>query len=100
MLRNAKHGNEPPSSAFALRHLIQNFGSPFQDAGQPPYPAISNPIRSERAEATKGSVEFKGRRVDRLTPTISSGEAASSPWRSAVALRTRRSKKSHRPAEI
>src|SRR6202008_946820 len=30
--------------------------------------AISNLIRSERGEVTKGSIEFKGERVDRLTP--------------------------------
>src|SRR5438034_9626413 len=30
--------------------------------------AISNLLRAERGEVTKGSVEFGGRRVDRLTP--------------------------------
>jgi branched-chain amino acid transport system ATP-binding protein len=30
--------------------------------------AISNLIRSERGEVTKGSIEFKGQRVDGLTP--------------------------------
>ncbi len=30
--------------------------------------AISNLIRSERGEVTKGTIEFKGERVDRLTP--------------------------------
>ena len=31
--------------------------------------AISNLVRSERGEVTKGTVEFKGERVDGLTPT-------------------------------
>ena len=30
--------------------------------------AISNLLRAERGEVTKGSVEFKGERVDRLSP--------------------------------
>jgi len=30
--------------------------------------AISNLLRAERGEVTKGTIEFKGRRVDRLTP--------------------------------
>jgi branched-chain amino acid transport system ATP-binding protein len=30
--------------------------------------AISNLLRAERGEVTKGQIEFKGRRVDRLTP--------------------------------
>jgi branched-chain amino acid transport system ATP-binding protein len=30
--------------------------------------AISNLLRAERGEVTKGSIEFQGRRVDRLTP--------------------------------
>jgi branched-chain amino acid transport system ATP-binding protein len=30
--------------------------------------AISNLLRGERGEVTKGTIEFKGRRVDRLTP--------------------------------
>ena len=30
--------------------------------------AISNLLRSERGEVTKGSIEFKGERVDGLTP--------------------------------
>jgi len=30
--------------------------------------AISNLLRAERGEVTKGPIEFKGRRVDRLTP--------------------------------
>jgi branched-chain amino acid transport system ATP-binding protein len=30
--------------------------------------AISNLIKAERGEVTKGSIEFKGRRVDKLTP--------------------------------
>ena len=30
--------------------------------------AISNLVRSERGEVTKGSIEFKGERVDGLTP--------------------------------
>jgi branched-chain amino acid transport system ATP-binding protein len=31
--------------------------------------SISNLIRTERGEVTKGSIEFKGERVDRLTPS-------------------------------
>lgn len=31
--------------------------------------AISNLLRGERGEVTKGSIEFRGRRVDRLTPS-------------------------------
>jgi branched-chain amino acid transport system ATP-binding protein len=31
--------------------------------------AISNLLKSERGEVTKGSVEFKGERVDTLTPS-------------------------------
>ena len=30
--------------------------------------AISNLLRAERGDVTKGTIEFKGRRVDRLTP--------------------------------
>src|SRR5215831_14828070 len=30
--------------------------------------AISNLLRAERGEVTKGSIEFNGRRIDRLTP--------------------------------
>src|ERR1700748_2788718 len=30
--------------------------------------AISNLLRAERGDVTKGSIEFKGQRVDRLTP--------------------------------
>src|SRR5215471_15152557 len=30
--------------------------------------AISNLLRAERGEVTKGTIEFRGRRVDRLTP--------------------------------
>src|SRR3989475_7677163 len=30
--------------------------------------AISNLLRAERGEVTKGSIEFRGRRVDRLSP--------------------------------
>src|SRR6202051_5250984 len=30
--------------------------------------AISNLLRGERGDVTKGTIEFKGRRVDRLTP--------------------------------
>ena len=30
--------------------------------------AISNLLRAERGEVTKGSIEFQGQRVDRLTP--------------------------------
>ncbi len=30
--------------------------------------AISNPLRAERGDVTKGTIEFKGRRVDKLTP--------------------------------
>src|SRR5712671_4122746 len=30
--------------------------------------SISNLVRSERGEVTKGTIEFKGERVDRLTP--------------------------------
>src|SRR5881296_3170382 len=30
--------------------------------------AISNLLHAERGEVTKGTIEFKGRRVDRLTP--------------------------------
>src|SRR5437762_2770482 len=31
--------------------------------------AISNLLRAERGDVTKGTIEFKGRRVDRLTPS-------------------------------
>ena len=31
--------------------------------------AISNLLRSERGDVTKGTIEFKGRRIDRLTPS-------------------------------
>src|SRR5919109_5423774 len=31
--------------------------------------SISNLIRTERGEVTKGSIEFKGERVDELTPS-------------------------------
>src|SRR6184192_2891345 len=30
--------------------------------------AISNLLRAERGDVTKGTIEFKGKRVDRLTP--------------------------------
>src|SRR6201985_2806502 len=30
--------------------------------------AISNLLRAERGDVTKGSIEFRGQRVDRLTP--------------------------------
>src|SRR5215475_12099893 len=30
--------------------------------------AISNLLRAERGEVTKGTIEFRGRRIDRLTP--------------------------------
>src|SRR5947209_16276389 len=30
--------------------------------------AISNLLRTERGDVTKGTIEFKGKRVDRLTP--------------------------------
>src|SRR5712672_306104 len=30
--------------------------------------AISNLLRSERGEVTKGTIEFRGQRVDRLSP--------------------------------
>src|SRR3970282_1124534 len=30
--------------------------------------AISNLLRAERGEVTKGSIEFDGKRIDRLTP--------------------------------
>src|SRR6184192_4228126 len=30
--------------------------------------AISNLLRAERGELTKGTIEFRGRRVDRLSP--------------------------------
>src|SRR4030081_2575407 len=30
--------------------------------------AISNPLRAERGEATKGSIEFQGERIERLSP--------------------------------
>src|SRR6266852_6149018 len=30
--------------------------------------AISNLLRAERGDVTKGTIDFKGRRVDRLTP--------------------------------
>src|SRR5213596_3618468 len=30
--------------------------------------AISNLLRAERGEVTKGTIEFRGRRVDRLSP--------------------------------
>src|SRR3989442_1120307 len=35
--------------------------------------AISNLLRAERGEVTKGTIEFRGRRVDRLSLTSSSG---------------------------
>ena len=30
--------------------------------------AISNLLRAERGDVTKGTIEFRGRRVDRLSP--------------------------------
>ena len=31
--------------------------------------AISNLLRAERGDVTKGTIEFDGKRVDKLTPT-------------------------------
>ena len=42
--------------------------APTAPASRPRSKAISNLIRSERGEVTKGSIEFKGERVDGLTP--------------------------------
>ncbi len=48
--------------------------------------AISNLLRAERGDVTKGNITFKGDQVQDLSPMIWCGAAAFRSWKAAIAL--------------
>ena len=60
--------------------------------------AVSNLLRTERGEVTKGSITFRGQKVEALCPASWSGAAASRSWRAATASAISRSRRTCSPA--
>ena len=50
--------------------------------------AVSNLLKGERGEVTKGSIEFRGERIENLTPLTWSSAASCRSWRGVIVLRT------------
>src|SRR4051794_20151290 len=50
--------------------------------------AISNLLRAERGEVTKGAIEFQGERIDRLSPADLVKRGVCRSWRAGIAFRT------------
>ena len=57
------------------------------------FKAISNLLRAERGEVTKGSIAFAGERIDALDAASVVKRGLIQSWRGATALRTSRSRK-------